>query len=78
MFDFFHGMIFLIGDNMKVITVRKLEEKKEVKLQIRKVSPTWGVILFSFIYSNTLTMHPPHFLLLSCERKGMKILNAAR
>ena len=70
-------MIFLIGDNMKVITVRKLEEKKEVKLQIRKVSAMGGDNSF-FFYSNTLTMHLPHFLLLSCKRKGMKIANAAR
>ena len=38
MFDFFHGTIFLMGDVTKVATVRKFEEKKEVKLQRR--SPT--------------------------------------
>ena len=33
MFNFFDGTIFLLGDVTKVITVRELEEKKEVKLQ---------------------------------------------
>ena len=38
MFNFFDGTIFLLGDVMKVMTVRELQEKKEVKLQ--KGSPT--------------------------------------
>ena len=33
MFDFFDGIIFLMGDVTKVMAVRELEEKKEVKLQ---------------------------------------------
>ena len=42
MFNYFDGTIFLMGDVTKVITVQKLEEKKEVKLKIRKVSATGG------------------------------------
>ena len=33
MFNFFDGTIFLVGDVSKVITVRELQERKEVKLQ---------------------------------------------
>ena len=38
MLNFFYGTIFRMGDVTKVMTVRKLEEKKEVKLQ--RGSPT--------------------------------------
>ena len=66
---------------MKVITVHKLEEKKEVKLQIRKVSAMGGIILF-LLFKYTHHASPPFpFIILqtkrneNCECSEMKNTN---
>ena len=53
---------------MKVMTVCKLEEKKEVKLQIRKVSPMWGVSLFPFIQIHSPCIASFPFIILQTKR----------